>query len=430
MPARPQPSLFDDEPPPASAATDAAAGLVLVAAGSAALNKAQQTFNRLIGKIGQQRAALEAWTTYLARYQQRVAQELAPVRGDLRATQRQMVVLLDAHLAQTAKGLRLAKGLRRKAVYLIETLVAAVLQDGPDAEMEAIHDRHGDVSISDLRDAELALTEQLLGSMLGEDAVQGHGADSAAALFAHAQQKLQADAQARAEATQAHAESAQAKRQAGAAGGKAAQAQARKDQAAKEASQSVREVYRRLASALHPDRAADPAEQTRRTALMQRVNQAYDAGDLLALLALQIETEQINTVDLAHITDARLAHYNRVLREQAAELDAELNSLLDPLRQMLDLPNRQVLVLPAMVDAALTQAIRQTRRTLRELQSDLQVFADPARLRAALKTLTLDDGAGDADNFDGLAMLMEMAQGFEQQAGGGAAGKPAGRRRR
>jgi curved DNA-binding protein CbpA len=42
----------------------------------------------------------------------------------------------------------------------------------------------------------------------------------------------------------------------------------------------VREVFRKLASELHPDRETDPAEHARKTELMQRVNQAYKAGDL------------------------------------------------------------------------------------------------------------------------------------------------------
>lgn len=40
----------------------------------------------------------------------------------------------------------------------------------------------------------------------------------------------------------------------------------------KQMSQSIREVYRKLASALHPDREPDPVERQRKTELMQRAN--------------------------------------------------------------------------------------------------------------------------------------------------------------
>jgi hypothetical protein len=81
-----------------------------------------------------------------------------------------------------------------------------------------------------------------------------------------------------------------------------------------EPSQSVRDIYRKLASVLHPDRETDPTERERKTALIQRANQAYGRNDLLELLTLQIETEQIDAGALADIPEARLRHYNDVLQ--------------------------------------------------------------------------------------------------------------------
>jgi hypothetical protein len=79
---------------------------------------------------------------------------------------------------------------------------------------------------------------------------------------------------------------------------------------------SVREIFRKLASDLHPDREQDPVAKERKTALMQRLNQAYQANDLLALLSLQIEIEQIAAIDLKNMSEQRLAQYNKVLNEQ------------------------------------------------------------------------------------------------------------------
>src|SRR5690606_20305824 len=107
----------------------------------------------------------------------------------------------------------------------------------------------------------------------------------------------------------------------GARRGRANRAAERKAQAAREASVSVREVYRKLVSALHPDREIDAAERKRKTRLMQRANQAYERNDLLELLALQIETEQIDAAALASVPEERLKHYNQVLLDQARVLD-------------------------------------------------------------------------------------------------------------
>jgi hypothetical protein len=80
-----------------------------------------------------------------------------------------------------------------------------------------------------------------------------------------------------------------------------AAAPAREERHAVEADQlkqSVRDIFRKLTSQLHPDREPDAAERARKTALMQRVNVAYAANDLLALLELQLEVEQIDQAEL------------------------------------------------------------------------------------------------------------------------------------
>jgi len=98
-----------------------------------------------------------------------------------------------------------------------------------------------------------------------------------------------------------------------------------REQAAQGASRAMREVFRKLASELHPDREPDPDERVRKTVLMQRVNQAYAAGDLLALLELQLSIEQIDASTLAGIAQDRLAHYNHVLEAQLQSLQDELS---------------------------------------------------------------------------------------------------------
>ena len=86
----------------------------------------------------------------------------------------------------------------------------------------------------------------------------------------------------------------------------------------------MREVYRKLASAMHPDRETDPDERERKTVLMQRVNHAYGQRNLLELLQLQLELEHIDASTLNTLTADRLKHYNRVLTEQLDELKQEV----------------------------------------------------------------------------------------------------------
>lgn len=87
----------------------------------------------------------------------------------------------------------------------------------------------------------------------------------------------------------------------------------------------MREVYRKLASALHPGREPDERQREAKTALMQRVNQAYEANDLLVLLELQLQIEQIDASQIANASEQRLKHYNKVLSDQLTELKLELD---------------------------------------------------------------------------------------------------------
>src|SRR3546814_14629934 len=69
-----------------------------------------------------------------------------------------------------------------------------------------------------------------------------------------------------------------------------------------------------------PDRESDERQRQAKTALMQRVNQAYAANDLLALLELQLEIEQIDPSHIANAGEARLKHYNKEIgRESCRE---------------------------------------------------------------------------------------------------------------
>lgn len=86
---------------------------------------------------------------------------------------------------------------------------------------------------------------------------------------------------------------------------------------------SIRELYRKLASSLHPDREPDLQERERKTELMQRINQAYDQKNLLLLLELQMELEHIDQTTINNISASRLKHYNKILKEQLAKLEQE-----------------------------------------------------------------------------------------------------------
>jgi hypothetical protein len=283
--------------------------LQIPAAKAGPLGPQQKRFNTLLRQIEQARDTLAAWNENVGLYRQAHAQVLQPLRDELDAAFRQWLAGLDILVDQ--KGW--TKSERRTLRELIcDAAQHRLLARGDDPEIKALYDKHADVDF-DTEQREMTrvmkrLAEEATGLDLGDDDI-----DSDEVLFARMRAGF--DRQSEAE---------QARREARAARKAKTPAQQRREAEAQQATQSVREIYRKLASTLHPDRETDEGERAAKTELMQRVNQAYAAGDLLAMLELQLRIEQIDASHVATASDERLKHYNKVLAEQLAELKNEI----------------------------------------------------------------------------------------------------------
>jgi hypothetical protein len=164
---------------------------------------------------------------------------------------------------------------------------------------------------------------------------------------------------------------------------RAEQKQAKKEQDLREAQlaskQSLRELMRKLVSALHPDREPDEAERVRKTELMKRVNDAFERNDLLGLLGLQLEIEQIDSADIAKISDARIQQYNLVLEDQLKTLRTQQADLRERILQWL-LPEHGPVYLSgspssnANLDKLLKQQIKQAQEAVSEVQREINYF--------------------------------------------------------
>jgi hypothetical protein len=105
----------------------------------------------------------------------------------------------------------------------------------------------------------------------------------------------------------------------------AAEERARRD--AQLRKESLGAVYRRLVKELHPDLEPEPAERERKSRVMQDVTAAYARGDLHALLQLELEWRVPAGIDAARLSRDKLRAYTTLLKQQATELEAELQSL-------------------------------------------------------------------------------------------------------
>ena len=156
--------------------------------------------------------------------------------------------------------------------------------------------------------------------------------------------------------------------------------------------QSVRDIFRKLASALHPDRETDPAKHGRKTALMKRANVAYAANDLLGLLELQLEVDQIDQTGLDNLGDERIKQYNRILGDQVREIVMEIRALESAVSLDMgwELGRRCT---PTSMLRGLRADIKEMRANVKYIEADLEVFGDIKQIKRWLKDYDIDDDA-------------------------------------
>lgn len=347
----------------------------------------QATFQRLVRQIDEQRAQVAEWHTYSERYGQRVGSELMPLFARLREKRIAMLHLFDTQFHQ--RNVVRGKHQRAKLCDIILNLAHELLLEQRDEAIVALYDKYSDHSYDDQTEFDKAISQDMIESLFGVHLDDDGTGDSIEEMFAKAMHQQQEEAKNKAESASRRRKSA-----------KQIAAEEKRAAERKEISQSVREIYRKLASSLHPDRANTSLAIDEKTALMQRVNQAYDKGDLLELLNIQLEIEQIDADHLTNLPAERIEHYIRVLREQLAELKAELASLLTPYRSLIPYALK---IKPVHVDKAMDAEITRIKMNLRQADIDLEAFQDAKQLAAFIKSYQVDN---ELDEFDELNDLL------------------------
>ncbi|MFW1755245.1 molecular chaperone DnaJ [Acinetobacter wanghuae] len=102
-------------------------------------------------------------------------------------------------------------------------------------------------------------------------------------------------------------------------------------QAEKLVNQSLKTVYLKIASIIHPDREPDESKKAEKTELLQRANEAYEQEDLFFLLKLQLEVEQSKTGSNKGLTSEQVQFYQQALEAQSQALQKQIQELIDSL---------------------------------------------------------------------------------------------------
>ena len=343
----------------------------------AKLSKERKQFNKLVKDIDALRAALTQWREFVPTLHNRVTTKIEPLVARFRERRVQLVMVLS----HAIDGRELSKRQKTKAIEILHWHLSEILAAGPDKDLIALYDKYADIGFEEQQAAEADFLRTMANEVFGLDIDE---VEDASTLTAEDFEQLMT---AKIEAEQ---QSETARRAATPKQSAKAQAQeALRHQLAQGASQAVREIYRKLASELHPDREPDEDERARKTALMQQANQAYASSDLLTLLGLQLQTEQLDSTALNSLARERLLQYNHLLADQCRQLRTELEDLIAPFA--MNRVGGTGELTPDTVVRALDREARELKRWAKDCEADIAHFQDMRNIKHALNAYQLGD---------------------------------------
>jgi hypothetical protein len=363
----------------------------------AGLSKMQKRFNGLVREIERLKAEAVEWRDAVPREIARIRHEHQPFFDAYRALRIELVTSLD----RAASERRMTKTERVKLRRLIPAITAELLAEQPDEPLEALHDKYSDVSLDEQSSIMNEALKSVVGHLYGVEISEGVDMTDPEHLDRLARKIEVVEEQQREQERRRAAEARRAKRGASA---RAAGAAAARQAAAAQIKKSLQDIYRKLASALHPDRTSDETERRRRTGLMQRVNVAYGSKDLLQLLELQLEIEQIDGERIGALPETQLEHYVSILEEQRGELLRAIEEAQSPIRLELDLSPFSRLSAKWVIAEA-RRDMQDLKHAVAALRHDVSLLRSGSSLKAWLREYSLPEDDHDGFVVDELDIL-------------------------
>jgi hypothetical protein len=339
------------------------------------VSRARKQFNTLIKKLEAARALLAEWKETLPAVMSKIDGEYNPLVDTHGEHFKQLLVLLDDMHDHKLLG----KRERQKLSRFVASNALDLLADADDAVLKDLYNRHSGDDFDAQEDESKEEIRLMMETLLGAEFKGDIDVRSPQAMLKAFHAQL-AEQEGEAAAPQQHQEESRPKRPADLARERRLAAEAQR------VKQSMRDIFRKLASQLHPDRETDDAQRQRKTTLMQRVNAAYAANDMLGLLELQLEVEQIDQASLANLSEERIKQYNKVLKEQLSELESEIDGFVGvaSIEMHADIFDE---VTPASMIRELDSDIAHLRLQIAIIEEDLQSLRDVKLLKAWLKKL-------------------------------------------
>lgn len=333
------------------------------------MSKGRKAFERFVKQIETAQETLASWNAVSPVYQEKYVSELLPLQDALRTLQIDLVGRLDA--AWGRKGLTQAE--RRMVSELIVDLAGVLLSEKDNERLRDLYERHNGEDYGVEESEAFAAMKAAMEEAFGIDLSGAPETGSPEDLLRYVHEQQAAHGPPSGEETEDVSEPPPQKT-----GGAGASQEL-------EMRISLRAIYRRLASALHPDRESDPEERARKTVLMQKANEAYENNRLLPLLELRRGlTRGAELVSGEEEKELKL--YTKALKKDLADIREKIQAAEGGFCARFGLAPFSRLS-PAKAMAVLTDRIRTTRDLMADLKADLEAFEDPRLLKDWLKTL-------------------------------------------
>lgn len=293
---------------------------------------------------------------------------IRPLQQRQAGLKRAIVVMLDKKLTELV--------LSAKQQRLLKRIICRAARDFAmqgDDEMRILHDKHSEETLTEIEKAQAAEAQAHLEQMMGESLAGDEEFDSIDDVLHAGIERMRKQAQAR--------EKIKEKRRKRS--GKSASGSGL-DALAFGTKESLRAIYRQLASALHPDRETDPSKRLQKTKLMSAANTAYSSGDLLALLQLQMEANLNEAQLAANLTADKISAYSILLQQklyhlQRAHRDLEIETVAEFV-----LPSAVSITAP-LLKSHLNKTQRDLQSNINDLKADMVSMTTSAGLKRWLK---------------------------------------------
>ncbi|GAB3931734.1 hypothetical protein [Larkinella terrae] len=345
------------------------------------LSKSQKEFNRLTRKIETLEKDLVTYRETATRIQQQIQKDLVPLQTEYDQQRANLVRVFDrAHDSGPFKANE-----RKKLAYIILNLAFDLISEHGLDELKPIYDKYDsdgyDATNAEADDLASDTLKQMYGAMFGVEFDADADLSSPEKLAEQLRQKLE-EQQASYEENRRQTEERRAQRPKTK---KQLEREAKKATEERSITKAVRTVYMDLVKAFHPDREPDEDEKVRKTEVMKRITEAYEKSDLLALLRLQLEYNRIDQNHLETLAEEQLTYYNKILKQQARELEEQLYNLQSQLSSLSGKPLYYVSS-PGALESSFKTDVQELKRSIKNLKNDLKAFQDDAVLKQWLKS--------------------------------------------